>query len=213
MPHTPERGGWPLDLLDWKRRVGAMYADVRAGEGDEAALTAFRRAKDDLFAGHAQSPIPPQHRAGFTGLVYHPYDPGLRITAELEPDDSGAELLIPASTGDPYRFQRVGHVRMTLGGEDASLAVFWLTAYGGGLFIPFRDASAGAETYGGGRYLLDTVKGADLGATPDGGLVLDFNYAYNPSCSYDPRWSCPLAPPEGRLAVAVAAGERTWSPR
>ena len=97
-----------------------------------------------------------------------------------------------------------------LAGQEVSLAVFWLTAYGGGVFVPFRDATAGATTYGAGRYLLDTVKGADLGAGPHGVLVLDFNYAYNPSCSYDPRWSCPLAPLESRIEIPIEAGERVW---
>ena len=125
------------------------------------------------------------------------------------PDDAGAELVIPTSTGDSTRFTRVGFVRPTIAGREVSLAVYWLEGYGGGLFLPFRDALAGEGTYGGGRYLLDTVKGADLGAGADPeSLVLDFNYAYNPSCSYDPRWSCPLAPPENRIDVAVEAGER-----
>ena len=90
---------------------------------------------------------------------------------------------------------------------SSELALFWLDAYGGGVFLPFADATRGRETYGGGRYLLDTVKGADLGEE-DGRLVLDFNFAYNPSCSYDPRWVCPLSPPENRLPVAVRAGEQ-----
>jgi uncharacterized protein (DUF1684 family) len=127
----------------------------------------------------------------------------------LAPDPEGAALVIPTSTGEPTRFTRIGSVRPVLGGEPRSLAVYWLEGYGGGLFLPFRDARAGRETYGGGRYLLDTVKGADLGTSADGArLVLDFNYAYNPSCAYDPRWSCPLAPPENRLDVPVDAGER-----
>ncbi|HVM10097.1 MAG TPA: DUF1684 domain-containing protein [Acidimicrobiales bacterium] len=83
-----------------------------------------------------------------------------------------------------------------------------LEGYGGGLFLPFRDATAGDTTYGGGRYLLDTVKGADLGSTGSGDLVLDFNFAYHPSCAHDPRWSCPLAPPGSRLDVRMEAGER-----
>ena len=67
--------------------------------------------------------------------------------------------------------------------------------------------TSGRSTYGAGRYLLDTVKGADLGI--DGPrLVLDFNFAYNPSCAYDPRFVCPLAPPPNRLAVPIEAGER-----
>ena len=127
----------------------------------------------------------------------------------MEPDADGRELVIPTSTGDPTRFTRIGFVRPVLGGRQVSLAVYWLEGYGGGLFLPFRDAQAGVETYGGGRYLLDTVKGADLGTSGGGErLVLAFNSAYNPSCSYDPRWSCPLAPPENRIDVAVTAGER-----
>ena len=91
--------------------------------------------------------------------------------------------------------------------EDLSLDLFWLDAYGGGLFVPFADATSARESYGAGRYVLDTVKGADLG-TQDGLLVLDLNFAYQPSCSYDARWNCPLAPPANRLDVAVRAGER-----
>lgn len=200
--------GWPLDLLDWKRRVAGMYQAARSGAADETTLMAFRDAKDALFAAHSQSPIPVADRPGFAGLRYFPHRPDLRVTAPLNPDRSGDDLLLPSSTGDPFRFARIGYVQPTLAGRPVTLAVFWLTAYGGGLFIPFRDTTAGDTTYGAGRYLLDTVKGADLGTDPDGRLILDFNYAYNPSCSYDPRWSCPLAPPESRIPIAVEAGER-----
>ena len=89
----------------------------------------------------------------------------------------------------------------------AHTAVYWLDAYGGGIFLPFADATSGSTTYGGGRYLLDTVKGADLGSAGER-LVVDLNYAYHPSCVYSSDWSCPLAPPANRLDVAIAAGER-----
>ena len=114
---------------------------------------------------------------------------------------------VDSSDGATMSFERIGVARFALAGEPCELELYWLVAYGGGLFVPFADATAGDETYGAGRYLLDTVKGADLGAR-DGGLVLDFNLAYNPSCSYDPRWVCPLSPPENRLPVAVRAGEQ-----
>ena len=104
-------------------------------------------------------------------------------------------------------FVRFAVARFALGEAECELELYWLDAYGGGLFVPFADATSGAETYGAGRYLLDTVKGADLG-TEDGRLVLDFNLAYNPSCSYDPRWACPLTPPANRLSVTVRAGEQ-----
>ena len=77
----------------------------------------------------------------------------------------------------------------------------------GGVFLPFKDLTAGSSTYGAGRYLLDTAKGADLGLER-GLLVVDFNFSYHPSCRYDPAWQCPLAPPESVLAAAIEAGEK-----
>ena len=207
-------GGHPrLELMEWKRRIFAMYAAVRAANGDPEACARFRAARDGLFRDDPQSPLLPDARGDFEGVPYFPYRADLRVEAALEPDAEGAELVIPTSTGEPTRFTRIGFVRPVLGGEAVSLAVYWLEGYGGGLFLPFRDALAGSQTYGGGRYLLDTVKGADLGVSDDGErLVLDFNYAYNPSCAYDPQWSCPLAPPENRIEVGVEAGEmmRKW---
>ena len=107
-------------------------------------------------------------------------------------------------------FERIG--RLPLPGLG-TLDVWWLGSYGGGLFVPLKDATAGWTTYGGGRYLLDTVKGADHGgdvdpATGRGTLVVDLNLAYHPSCAYDPAWACPLAPPGNVLAAEVAAGEQ-----
>ena len=89
-----------------------------------------------------------------------------------------------------------------------ALELYWLEGYGGGVFLPFGDVTSGKETYSGGRYVLDTVKGADLGGDAQGQLVLDFNFAYNPSCSYDPRWACPLTPHANRLDFEMRAGER-----
>ena len=98
-------------------------------------------------------------------------------------------------------------MRFVVDGTPCSLAVYWMNEYAGGIFIPFRDATSGHETYGAGRYLWDSAKGADLGSEGDE-LVLDFNYAYHPSCVYDVRWSCPLAPQENWLPVPIRAGER-----
>jgi len=197
-----------LDLADWRRRVWAMYAELWADDDPgPGRLAAFRAAKDDLFRAHPQSPVPAAERPEFSGLAYWPHDPALRLTATLEPDPQAAALELPASTGDPFAFSRIGSVGFSVGGSPLSLAVYWLAEYGGGIFIPFRDATSGNATYGGGRYLWDSVKGADLGSEGDR-LVLDFNYAYPPSCVYDPRWSCPLAPRDNWLTVAIEAGER-----
>jgi uncharacterized protein (DUF1684 family) len=195
-----------LQLLDWKRRVFALYAEVRASTDPEHAWRRWRAERDALFRTHPQSPIPAAQRRRYPGIPYFDYDPASRVLAEIVPGDN--ELRdVGASGGEIVRFRRFGEVRFDLAGGHRELALYWLEGYGGGIFLPFADATSGRQTYGAGRYLLDTVKGADLGEV-DGRLVLDFNFAYNPSCSYDPRWVCPLSPPENRLAVEVPAGER-----
>jgi hypothetical protein len=194
-----------LDLLDWRRTVFAMYAAVRAGvEHDpEATLAGFRVARERLIREHPQSPLRPERRAGFAGLDHWPYDPDMRFEAAVEPAEPD-RLVAHSLDGDPYPLDRIGRVLLPIG----QLEVYWIQVYGGGVFIPFRDATSGTESYGAGRYLLDTIKGADLGGAGDR-LILDFNYAFNPSCAYDPRWSCPLAPAANWLQVPVRAGERT----
>jgi hypothetical protein len=168
----------------------------------------FRAAKDSLFGEHPSSPVPEEARRDFPGLAYWRHDPSLRFTARLEPDPDAQPPDVPRSgEGPAMPFQRVGSVSFEVEGTPVRLAVYWLNEYAGGIFIPFRDATSGAETYGGGRYLWDSAKGADLGSTGDE-LVLDFNYAYHPSCVYDARWSCPLAPQENWLSVPIPAGER-----
>lgn len=107
------------------------------------------------------------------------------------------------------RYTRIALAQFTGPHGPAALSLYWIEGYGGGLFLPFRDHTSGAETFGGGRYLYDTIKGADLGSG-ERSIVLDFNYAYNPSCAYDERWVCPLAPPENALPFAVRAGERRF---
>ena len=195
-----------LHLLDWKRRIAELYAEVRANHDPEDAWRSWRATRDDMFRSHPQSPIPESQRAGFDGLDYFDYDSAARVHARVEPAERRHYEI--ATSGDgTYGFTRFGVARFELGGEEAALELYWLDGYGGGLFVPFRDATSGKETYGAGRYLLDTIKGADLGVTTDGDLVFDFNFAYNPSCSYDPAWVCPLAPPPNRLTIPVGAGE------
>jgi uncharacterized protein (DUF1684 family) len=194
-----------LALLDWKRHVFALYAAVRAADPETGWLL-WRETRDDLFRTHPQSPLPPDRRTSFDGLEYWPYDPEARVLAELEAIEAPPQP-VATSGSEQILFRPFGRARFELRGEPLALEVYWLAGYGGGAFLPFRDATSGRESYGGGRYLLDTVKGADLGEV-DGRLVLDFNLAYNPSCSYDPGWVCPLAPPTNRLPVEVRAGER-----
>jgi uncharacterized protein len=209
-PYVKPAGVDELTLLDWKRRIFGLYAEVRENPSPESAWRHWREVRDELFRGHPQSPLSEESRARFVRLAYFEYDPALRVLADVEPAD-GELRRVGASGGETVLFRRFATAGFDLEGGPQRLAVYWLEAYGGGLFLPFADLTSRAETYGGGRYLLDTVKGADLGEE-GGRLVLDFNFAYNPSCAYDPRWVCPLTPPENRLAVAVRGGEAYPSP-
>jgi uncharacterized protein len=193
-----------LDLLDWKRRVLDLYREVRAFADPAAGWRHWRDTRDDLITTHPQSPVAASRRAGFTS-AYFEYQPALRVLADVMPVDPESAS-VPMSRDDGTRFTRFGHGVFELDGREHALGLYWLDSYGGGLFLSFMDETSGQTSYGAGRYLLDTVKGADLGED-DGKLVLDFNFAFNPSCAYDPRWACPLAPPENRLAVAIRAGE------
>lgn len=197
-----------LDLADWRRHVFAMYdalrRDSRAGP---MRAVAFRSAKDRLFASHPQSPVPEPERHRFGGLAYWRYDVSLALRSRFEPDADAAGTELERSGEGSMGFQRIGSVSFSVHGQPCRLAVYWIEGYAGGIFIPFRDATSGHATYGGGRYLWDSIKGADLGTDGDE-LVLDFNFAYHPSCVYDARWSCPLAPRENWLGVPIEAGER-----
>jgi uncharacterized protein (DUF1684 family) len=195
-----------LDLLDWKRRIFGLYAEVRGAGDPETAWGRWRTARDELFRTHPQTPLPRETRSRFSGLPYFDYDASLRVLAEVEQAER-EQRAIATSGDEPYSFTRFGRARFTLAGAEQALDLYWLDGYGGGIYLCFADGTSGRESYGAGRYLLDTVKGSDLG-TEDGRLVLDFNFAYNPSCAYDPRWVCPLAPPGNRLAVEIRGGER-----
>jgi uncharacterized protein (DUF1684 family) len=193
-----------LDLWDYRRQVNEMYRWVRQGGAGQETWTEWIAARDALFAKHPQSPI--EDRETFAGLPYFDHDPSWRTTGRFTPV-ADQEAILEHSGEGSTRFLIIGTVTFELAGRDCRLDVLWLDAYGGGIFLPFRDATNGDSTYGGGRYLLDTAKGADLGHESHQ-IILDFNYAYHPSCVHAYRWSCPLAPPANRLELVVEAGER-----
>jgi len=207
-----------LSLADWRRRVATLYAEVRAMSATDpaAALAHWRAVRERLFREHPQSPVPEAARADFRARHFD-HDPSLRFHAVVEPaprpDPGALPLELPNSGANTLSFSRIGRVRLPFPEGERTLSVFWMAGYAGGIFIPFRDGTNGTETYGAGRYLVDGAKNADLGAAPGPNpgawvLVLDFNFATQPSCAFDPRWACPLAPPENRLDREIRAGER-----
>jgi uncharacterized protein (DUF1684 family) len=208
-----------LQVADWRRRVFALYKSVRDSTDIVAAHTEWKAGRDALFVEHPSSPLLPEDLATFTGLPVEPYDPAWRFELPLLEASEPRRMDVETGTDGIVPFERIGYVDVP---NVGTLDVWRLTSYGGGIFIPVGDALAGKPggTYGGGRYLIDTIKGADLGSTAASGLpaeqgsdsddmvVLDFNFAYNPSCAYDPAWACPLAQPGNRVKVDIPVGER-----
>lgn len=207
-----------LELYDYRCRVAAMCRKrsqaYLAGEDAEGVLRHFREARDELFATHPQSALDAEQRTTFHGLRYFPYNPALRFLVDVQADVEQRQHEVVMNERDKMMMAPVGHVHFTVDEEPVDLTLFWLEVYGGGLFLPFRDATCPAQSYGGGRYLFDTIKGSDPlpvpGASYFARIMLDFNYAYNPSCAYNERWTCPLAPVENRLKVAIRAGEMKY---
>jgi uncharacterized protein (DUF1684 family) len=198
-----------LDTLDWRRRTFELYDTVRAvAEVDDpgAAHAYWVLARNQLLATHPASAILPDEREGFRGVPVAPYDPEWRFEVAIEPAGDPVTWDVETSTDGVVPFVLLGKAELPGIGV---LDVWRLTSYGGGLFIPVKDRLAGKPggTYGGGRYLVDTIKGAWLGEG-EGNLVLDLNFAYNPSCAYDPAWACPLALAGNTLPVEVPVGER-----
>ena len=196
-----------FEVADWRRRVFALYAEVRASAEVELAHELWRRGRDELFAQHPSTPLLPADRAGFTGLPVEPYDPAWRFTVEVQ-EAEPKRMDVETGTDGIVPFERIGIAAVPGVG---ALDVWKLGSYGGGIFVPIKDALARVPggTYGGGRYLIDTIKGADLGQGAGAtSLVLDFNFAYNPSCAYDPGWACPLAQAGNTVDVEIPVGER-----
>jgi len=198
----------PLALAVWRRTVSELYAAVRAEaeRAPERAWERFRLERDHLFRTHPLTPLPVERLRKFDGLSYFDYEPRWRLSGRVDPAVERTTREVALSEG-PTRMTRVARVAFAWPEGEASLDLFWIEGYGGGLFLPFKDATSSRETYGGGRYLYDTIKGADLGVDADE-ITLDFNFAYHPSCAYSPNWVCPLAPPGNALPFAVRAGER-----
>jgi uncharacterized protein (DUF1684 family) len=203
-----------FSLAEWRREIADLYARVRATSmtNPEAAWRDWAATRERLFREHPQSPVPAASRATFRAMHW-PYDPALRFEVDVEPAPPPAPgalaLALPNSGEDTLSFERVGSIEIPFRDGARRLSLFWMAGYSGGLFLPFRDATSGSETYSAGRYLLDSAKSADLGGDIAAGrLIVDFNFAYQPSCAFDPKWACPLAPPENRLDLPIHAGER-----
>lgn len=178
------------------------HRHARAPTPEEAVL-AWRHARDHAFADSPESPIPERERASFAGLSYFDYDPAWRLDARLDALEEPEHVHVATSDGAIRGTRRVGQLVVRALGEEIRLDAFEQEGRDS-LFVPFRDATSGKETYGAGRY-VDAIP-------PAGGFLLDLNLAYNPSCAYDEAYSCPLPPQQNWLKIPVRAGEKLYAP-
>jgi uncharacterized protein (DUF1684 family) len=166
-------------------------------------LETKRKQKDEFFAVDPHSPLTPEQQARFGGLDYFPENRELVIEAELDTDVDSDEVRMQYTAGDEPTYRRAGRIRFEVEGRPAELTLF-ASEKQHELFLPFRDATSGDETYAAGRYLeVEPPRG--------GRVVVDFNQAYNPYCAYNERWSCPLPPRENWLEVPIRAGEKLFA--
>lgn len=186
------------------------------------ALQQFRRQKDAYFRTSSMAPIPENERATFQGLKYYPPFFALRIVAPVERLPAGDVVTMATTDGQSRQFERYAILKFTVEDQPCQLTAYRAindahapdgvedAAAAQSLFIPFRDALAGTQTYGAGRYL--DVEEEHTGSDGNGGalVILDFNLAYNPYCAYNDAYSCPVTPTENTLQVAIRAGERVY---
>jgi len=199
-----------VSLADWRRTIAELYAGVRRTYDPVQAWAAWVDGRDQLFKEHSQTPLPARERRDFRGLAYYAYDKRLRTTGRIDYNIEPEIFRVELEQDGFLQYQRVARIHFRFDERPLQLSLFWITGYGGGLFLPFKDATSESESFAGGRYLYDTIKGADLGAYWSS-ILLDFNFAYNPSCAYSAKWSCPLAPQENILPVAIKAGEKKFN--
>ncbi|MBA3724222.1 MAG: DUF1684 domain-containing protein [Candidatus Levybacteria bacterium] len=205
-----------FDLYDYRQRVFLMYKKrnslLQQGASHAAILKEFREEKDELFASHPQSALDNDQRTKFKGLSYFPYSKDLVFEAEVIEIPPRA-VTVPKNPYEAMTMTSIAQVTFAIAGQPATLSIYWIDVYGGGLFLPFHDGTSPDISYGAGRYLFDTIKGSSfLESTRNGKntIILDFNYAYNPSCAYNPLWVCPLAPVENRITPRIEAGEKKF---
>ena len=198
-----------LAYTDFRRQVASMYDRIRMEKDGRKAHTEFTKTRDRIFKQHKASALTAEQKETFSGLDYFPYDSAYRFFVTPNYDVHPEVLDIKLRDDGVFHIRRVARLTVPFSDGDADLTLFWIEGYGGGLFLPFSDKTNSDSTYGGGRYLLDTIKHADLGAE-NGKLILDFNFSYNPSCAYNSLWDCPLAPFENKLELPIKAGEKRF---
>ncbi len=175
-------------------------------ESWEIALVEMRIEKNEDFRNPQQSPLMQQDLEGFEALNYYFPVRGLVYRLPFTAAAATDTVFLTKRKGEAVPYLRRGTVAFAHGGDTYQLSVFGPADVSRGdyLWLPFYDKTSGEATYGGGRYL-------DVEVNAEGLVDLDFNYAYNPLCDYNPeQFNCTLPPTENRLDFAVEAGEKSF---
>ena len=199
-----------FQLAEWRQLIFDLYRQVRvlAQSQPEQAWVLWHHERSKLYGKHEMSPVSPDERDKFSGLAVFPNDPTLRYITKVE-SQHGECVVHDLGSDGKLSVEPFGITKGLVDALGKEITLYRLNGYGGGIFLPFKDATSGKNTYGGGRYLIDTIKGADLGTDSDGRLVIDFNFAYSPSCAWSSQYVCPLAPVQNTLSQSIEAGEKT----
>ena len=200
-------GPAPYAMADWRLQMQSLYAVIRAFDEPRDAWELWKARYNELLATHPSSPMKTTAKLTFRGVHVFDYDPSMRFEVDIT-DDKGMMQFQDLGVDGHAHYQQLGK---TVGLHDAlgqELSVYWMLGYGGGLFMPFRDKSAGVDTFRTGRVLIDAVKGADLGLTKEGKVILDFNFAYHPSTMWNAEQEYISVPDENHLQIALTVGER-----
>ena len=201
-----------LSLINWRREIFSIYDEVRSEEDGIVAWNKWKDKRENLFKFHPESPtFDPKKQSGFNDVpVLYSYNQKFSLFSKFELISNSDIIQLNTDENSITRlkpFIKTTNLKDFLGIE---LTIFKIEGYGGGLFLPFTDigCKSGGAHYEGGRYLIDTVKGADLGELKTDELRLDFNFSYNPSCSYNSKWTCPILKNFNRISILVDAGEK-----
>ncbi len=183
-------------------------AETESPEKIIQAIQTFRKEKDHFFKTSPYSPLEESDKINFRGLKYFPIDLKYRFEGKIERyiihiNDPKYYATFTTNKGPRKRYIRYGKFRFTLEGKEHSLELYKSTG-SDLIFIPFYDLTNGKETYEGGRYLDTEV------LMPGYRIIVDFNYAYNPSCVYNEKYVCVLPLEENRLKIEIRAGEKNF---
>ncbi len=187
-------------LLNGKHVDSAeMHPDSNSDQLTLGDLTLYVHSSGDRFTIRLRDKNSPLRKT-FTGTRWFPVDESYRVIGKFVPFDQPKPTEIQNVMGDTLNDTMFGYISFQLGGRDLRLVS---DAGSGEVELVFRDLTSGHETYAASRFL-------DTKIEPGGRVILDFNQAYNPPCAYNPYTTCPLPPPENRLDVRMAAGEKTY---